>query len=303
MSALSSDLIPVLIDAIGVLGLYVIVNSGRISAGHAAFIGIGSYCAAALTTKAHLAVVPGIAAAIVVGALIGALFAAAVERLTHWFFAVSTIAFGFIVAGVLTNVSALGGAIGLSVATVYVTLPIALAVLGVAVVLVFVHDRTQWGRMSTAVRDDPIAARGLGINVSLVHVRAFAIGSGLAALSGALKTGYIGFVTPDDLSVSVSLLPLVYLTIGGGQRIAGALLGTLVLGLLPAVNSTFGEYRLEIYGALVVAVMVFRPNGVLGSYGGTSMLMATLRRRRTDRRMVGKPVPSSGMSPLRTTKE
>ncbi len=278
ISQWSSYLIPVLIDAIAVLGLYVIVNSGRISAGHAAFVGIGSYCTAELTAKAQLPVLPAIIVTIVIGAAVGALFAVAVERLAHWFFSVSTIAFGFLVAGTVTNVSSLGGAIGLNATSVYVGLALVLVVLVVVVLLVFGYDQSRWGRASRVVRDDPIAARGLGINVTLIHARAFAIGSGIAALSGALKIGYLGFVTPDDLSVSVSLVLLVYLTIGGSQRIAGALLGTLVLGLLPAVNQTFGTYRLEIYGVLVVLIMVFRPDGVLGAYSGTSSMLAHAKR-------------------------
>lgn len=271
-------LTPVVIDAIAVLGLYIIINSGRISAGHAVYVGVGSYVTALIIIESDVSIWTAFLPAILMSGILGMLFALVAEQLEHWFFAVATLAFGLMLAGIVGNLDLFGGPLGLYGTRADVTLPIAILSLVVAFLCVLIFDRSSWGRETRAVRDAPVAARALGINVYWVHVRSFALGSALAGLAGALRMGYIGSVNPTSMSFQVSLLFLVFLTVGGSSRILGALLGAVVLGLLPEMLRPLGNYRLEFYGLLVIAVMIFRPAGLVPSLRDIRSLLGFFKR-------------------------
>lgn len=258
-----SVLTPICIDAVAVLGLYVIAMSGRLSAGHAVYVGVGAYTAGVLTEHVSADLALSMACGFAITAVLGAVYSLIVEPLEDWFFAVSTLAFGLVVSAFVAKTDALGGALGIYGAVNEISLGFAVLVLACTVAAVAGLGYTRWGRRCRAVRDDPLAARSLGINVRLVHMYAFAIGCGIAGVAGALRFNYIGFVQPDDMSFENSLLLLVYLTIGGATVIAGPVFGTFALGLLPELLRPVGDYRLEVYGALVVIVMVFRPSGLV----------------------------------------
>lgn len=259
----SSIILPVLIDAIAVLGLYVIVSSGRLSIGHAAFFGIGSYASAVLSTRAGIPSWLSIAAGTAAAGAIGALFALVAERLSHWFFAIATLAFSVMLSGTFSNLEVLGGATGLYGVPLEIDLRGVAGLLAAVVLLVIVIDCSKFGRALRAVRNSEIAAQALGINPRATHVSAFAIGTALAGLAGGLWAHYMGLVKPGDLSLDHSLFFLVYLAIGGIEFWGGALLGTLTLGLLPEVLRFSREYRLAFFGLLLTAVMVLRPSGLL----------------------------------------
>lgn len=276
-------LTPILINAVAVLGLYIIVNSGRISAGHAVYVAVGSYVTALIIIESDVSIWIAFLPAILISGMLGTFFALLAEQLEHWFFAVATLAFGIMLSGLVGNLDLFGGPLGLYGTRADVDLPIAVLALISAVLLVFLFDRSGWGRETRAVRDSPVAAEAIGINVYWVHVRAFAIGSALAGLAGALRMGYIGSVDPTAMSFHVSLLFLVFLTVGGSWRISGALGGALVLGFLPESLRAVGTYRLEFYGLLVIAVMIFRPAGFVPSLSDIRSLLGFFTRGRWQR--------------------
>lgn len=259
----SSIAVPVLIDTIAVLGLYLIVSGGRLSIGHAAFFGIGAYTTAVLCTQFGVSSWLSIAAAVAVTGAAGALFAAIAERLGHWFFAIATLAFAIMLAGMLSSLDSLGGATGLYGVPLDVDLRVVLCALAAVLALIIVIDRSAFGRALRAVRNSELAAQALGIDPAAAHVCAFALGSAIAGLAGALWAHYLGMVKPDDLSLDHSLFFLVYLAVGGIEFWGGALLGTLVLGFLPEVLRFSHEYRLAFFGLLLTTVMVLRPSGLL----------------------------------------
>ena len=114
-----------------------------------------------------------------------------------------------------------------------------------------------------AVRDSEFAAQALAIRPAAIRIQAFTVGVAIAGFAGALYAHYLGLVKPGDLSLDRSLLFLVYLSIGGIEFWGGALLGTLLLGLLPEVLRFTREYRLAMFGALLTLVMLIRPAGLL----------------------------------------
>ena len=257
----SSIAIPVLIDAIAVLGLYVIASSGRLSIGHAAFFGIGCYVSAILSTQLTLPFWASIVLGAVAAGVFGLVFAMVAERLGHWFFAIATLAFSVMLSGIVSSVESLGGATGIYGIPIAVGVPAVLVSLAAVLVLVYWIDRSSLGRSLRAVRDSEIAAEAVGINPAYAHAGAFAIGTAIAGLAGGLWAHYLGVIKPVDMSLDRSLFFLIYLAVGGIEHWAGALLGTVTLGMLPEVLRFSREYRLAFFGLLLTGFMVLRPSG------------------------------------------
>jgi branched-chain amino acid transport system permease protein len=263
MDVLPSILTPVLINCIAVLGLYVIAASGRISAGHAAFFGIGGYASGLISIRLGFPPLGSMALGMLVAAACGAAFALIADRLSHWFFAVTTLAFAVMMLNLVSSFDALGGATGLY------GIPIATGLTEVAVALIvalgFVIwlDSTRFGRLMRAVRDSEPAAQALAINPMYVRTIAYAVGTGLAGFAGGLWSHYLGLIKPGDMSLDRSLLYLIYLSIGGIDHWLGALFGTLLLDLLPEFIRFSRGYRFVLFGALLALVMVLRPSGLI----------------------------------------
>jgi branched-chain amino acid transport system permease protein len=262
-SDLAFTLVPILIDAIAVLGLYVLANTGRLSVGHASFFGIGAYVSAVCSTKLALHPLIGITAGTAAAALVGFVFAVVADRLTHWFFAVTTLAFSVMVIGLVSGIDYLGAATGLYGIPLWIGLPEVLIALAATIALVVFVDGSPFGRAMRAVRDCEFAAQALAIRPARVRILAFALGTAIAGFAGGLYAHYLGLIKPGDLSLERSLLFLVYLSIGGIEFWGGAVLGTFVLGLLPEVLRFTREYRLAMFGALLTLVMLVRPAGLL----------------------------------------
>ena len=257
--------IPVVLDAIAVMGLYVIANTGRLSVGQAAFCGLGGYCSAILSVRLELPAALSIAIGTVFAGLIGVFFAVMADRLSHWFFAITTLAFSIMALGLISGMDGLGGANGLYGVPLSVGIvESVLCLLGVLVLIIAI-DHSPFGRRMRAVRDSEHAAVALGINPMRVRVMAFAIGSAIAGLAGGLWCHYLGLVKPSDLSLDRSLLFLVYLSLGGMEFWGGALLASIGLGLLPEALRFSREYRMALFGGLLTLVMVLRPAGLFGS--------------------------------------
>ena len=259
----ASIAIPVLIDAIAVLGLYLIASSGRLSIGHAAFFGIGCYASALLSTQLTLPFWASIGLGGVAAGAFGLVFAVVAERLGHWFFAIATLAFSVMLSGIVSSVESLGGATGIYGIPITVDLPVVLVAFAVVVAFVFWVDRSSFGRSLRAVRDSELAAEAVGINPAHAHAAAFALGTAIAGLAGGLWAHYLGVIKPVDMSLDRSLYFLIYLAVGGIEHWVGALLGTLTLGILPEVLRFSREYRLAFFGLLLTGFMVLRPSGFI----------------------------------------
>ena len=283
MSVLAYELIPIFIDAIAVLGLYVISCSGRMSVGHAAFFGIGGYASGLVSIHLGAPAALSVCAGALLAGLAGALFGAIVDRLSHWFFATTTIAFTVMVSGLFSSMELFGGAVGLHGVPLVVNFPITLTCLVMAVALVVALDHSSLGRRIKAVRESELAAESIGINLFRTRVLALFIGTSLAGLAGGLWVHYLGLIKPGDIGLERSLLFLIYLAIGSTETWYGALLGTLVLGYMPEVLRFSHDYRLAFFGALLTVVMVLRPYGLLPA----GMKFGALRDRLRGRRQPG----------------
>ncbi|WP_284619102.1 branched-chain amino acid ABC transporter permease [Aquabacterium humicola] len=267
--------ITVALNAIVCIGLNLLIGyAGQISLGHAAFYALGGYGSALLA--AHAGWPPLLAMPASVGA-VGAL-AWLVGRPTLRFsghtLAMGTLGLGVIVSIVLTNEDRLtGGPDGMAVPPlgfgsvalagehtwyVIVALALWLAVWGA---LNLIESPT--GRALRALHGSPIAAETLGIPVARYKLRAFVLSAVFAAAAGALAAHHAGFITPAKASFLHSVELVIMVVFGGMASVGGALLGAVVLTLLPQLLTALKDYEMVAFGAVLVATMVFFPRGVV----------------------------------------
>lgn len=243
--------------------------TGQISLGHAGFYAIGAYAAAILTTAAGWHPMPAVGAAILLAALVGAAVAAAALRVSGPYLAMVTIAFGIIVEGLLVEWVALTGGPGgifsipkpgLAQAYLLIT-----AAAGAALWMTANLRRSPWGRAFLAVRGSDVAAESLGLSAYYVRIVAFTLSAGFAGLAGALFAFRDGYISPDSFTLQVSILFLLALIFGGMGHVAGPLVGSLVLTLLPELLTGLADYRLILYGSLLMLSIYWLPTGVVGA--------------------------------------
>jgi len=279
------------------LGLNIVVGmAGLLDLGYAAFFAIGSYSYAMLASQQFGIHVPFwgmlfLAAAI--AALFGILLGAPTLRLRGDYLAIVTLGFGEIVPqtflnlsqftngpngiGSLDQPSLFGNPFGFS-ATPYYYVLLALIVLGILAARNLQNSRV--GRAWMAIREDELAARHAGINTTAAKLSAFALGASFSGLAGVAYAAKLGIVSPDEFGFNVSVLVLSMLVLGGMGNIAGVIAGSFVLSfingfLLPQstaivhslglANVDFTNYRFMLYGAILVLMMLFRPEGLIPS--------------------------------------
>jgi len=251
-------------------GLNVLVGfTGQTSLGHAGLYAFGAYTAALCATRAGLPEWAAIAAALAVTAIVGAAVAAAALRVSGPYLAMVTIAFGLIVEGVLIEWgSVTGGPGGIfnipkpALRTHYWTV---LAVAALALWLTANLRRSAWGRACLAVKSSEVAAESLGLSAYYVRIAAFTVSAAFAGVAGALFTFLNGYISPDSFTLQTSILFLLALLFGGLGRIAGPVAGSIALTILPELLTTLVDYRLILYGSLLLLSIYWLPEGIVGA--------------------------------------
>ena len=202
------------------------------------------------------------------GAVVGLVIGWPVARLTGVYLVVFTLAFGLAVPELLLDEpSFTGGGNGLTIAVPTFMqnsqnqFLVALGVAAVAAVLFAIASRSQAGRRWRAVRDSEPGVAGIGWSPTVAKVTAFAFGSSLAALGGSLTGILVGYVSPDDYSVFLSIYLVIAVVIGGPGTILGSMIGALVITLLPYYLAGSNTPQL-IFGIAVVVILIFAPEGI-----------------------------------------
>ncbi|OAT79363.1 branched-chain amino acid ABC transporter permease [Desulfotomaculum copahuensis] len=269
---------------IAALGLNLITGMcGQLSFGHAAFLSIGAYTAAIMTRNLHLPFIPCVFAGGLMAALFGALLGLPVLKLTGDYLGIATLGFGEIVRVVFTNLKITGGAIGLAAIPRDTNLINVLVFVVLTVWAMSYLHNSRFGRALAAIREDEIAAESMGINAMFYKVQAFALGCFFAGMSGAFYAHLLQYLNPSDFGFARSFDILNFVVLGGLGSIPGAIVGTAVLTLAPEFLRFVAQYRMMIYGALLVLMMIFRPNGLLGGVDFRRLL----RRRRQKAAVAG----------------
>jgi len=274
------------------LGLNVITGlTGQLSLGHAAFMSIGAFVSAICTIRLGLPFELNLAISGLVAAGVGALIGFPILRLSGDYLAVCTLGFAEIVKVVFLNLDVTNRAFGLSVPQPELLVPMPYYVLGVAVLsILFVASlhSSRFGRALKAIREDEIAAEAMGIDPARYKVRSFAIGAFLAGIGGALYAHFLGYINPSDFGFLKSVDILGMVVLGGLGSIPGTVIGAAILTAAPEFLRFMAQYRMLVYGALLVCLMVFRPNGLLGGVNVTGLLLRAAGRNKLDTRGKGR---------------
>lgn len=253
------------INIILALGLNLITGvTGQLSMGHAGFMSIGAYTAAILTLQLGLPFSVALISGAVMAGLFGFLIGIPTLRLDGDYLAMVTIGFAEIIRVFFLNFELGGKATGLYGMTQYTNFTL---VWVLVIIIIFLNAKllkSRYGRAFYAIRENEIAAEAAGINTTLMKVLVFTIGAFLAGLAGGLYAHYMGYIAPQDFGFMKSIEILNMVVLGGMGSIPGAVLGSVILTLAPEMLRIVADYRLLFYGALLVILMIFRPNGLLG---------------------------------------
>ena len=250
---------------IAALGLHLITGvTGQFSFGHAAFLSIGAYSSALMTIHLGTPFILNMVAGGLIAAFCAVLLGIPSFRLTGDYLGITTLGFGEIVKVVFINMKITGGAGGLGGIPRETNVVLVYVVVIITVLGLYRIQNSRFGRALMAIREDEIAAETMGINPRIYKIKGFAIGTFLAGVSGALFAHMMQFLSPLDFGFAKSFELLNFVVLGGLGSIPGAILGTTVLSLAPEFLRFVREYRMLIYGALMVIMMIFRPYGLLG---------------------------------------
>jgi branched-chain amino acid transport system permease protein len=241
---------------------------GQFSLGHGAFYGAGAYAAALCATAGYSVPVALLAGIVVAGAL-GFIVGFASVRLREDFLAVTTIGVSFLFVGFVRKQHWLGAEMGLSKIPGSGLGPdgnAAMILLFAAATIAFslYLNRSWMGFAFRAVADDEQAARTIAIPASTYKLVAFAIGTAIAGLAGGLYTYFTQFIVPDSFGFILSVTLMAMVVIGGTGSTWGVVAAAIILTLLPEAFRFINDYRLLIFGGLLMLVMRFAPGGLAG---------------------------------------
>lgn len=251
--------------------------TGQVSLGHAAFYAIGAYTSAILTTRYGISFFVSAPIAALTAGLGGLLLGLPTLRLSGTYLAIATLGFCEVVRMVLLNWEVVtNGPLGISkiprpsVFGHQLTLAnnglyylmVILVVLTTATMIAII--RSKMGRALKAIREDELAATMMGIKTTTYKVIAFVISAFFSGLAGAFYAHLIRFIDPNTFTFDTSILILSIVILGGMGTINGMFLGSTILISFPEVLRFLQEYRFVVYGVLLVVMMRFRPQGILG---------------------------------------
>jgi len=276
------------INIILALGLNLITGvTGQLSMGHAGFMSIGAYTSAILSLQFGMPFWLCLMAAGLTAAMAGVLIGIPTLRLEGDYLAMVTIGFAEIVRVVFLNLDIAGRGMGLSGIPANTSFSV---VWGLVIVIVLLNTgllKSRPGRALYSIREDEIAAEASGVNTTLYKVIAFAMGTFLAGIGGSLYAHYLTYISPQDFDFMRSVEYLNMVVLGGMGSIPGTILGAVILTIAPEGLRFVEDYRLLFYGGLLVILMIFRPNGLLGDVRWVDV-------KRTWARIRGQAVASSG---------
>ena len=288
-------------DVLGFVGLYILLGlglnivvgfAGLLDLGYVAFYAVGAYSVAILTARSSYLVDGSVTApaaggwtnfwiavpiTIVIAVIIGVAIGAPVLRLRGDYLAIVTLGFGEIIRTLVLSdwlKGTFGGPQGLTeVASVpffglntrdpQILYYLIYAFAGLALFISYRLKTSRVGRAWAAMREDEDIAEGMGVSVIKYKLLAFATGAAVGSLGGAFFAAKLSVANPGSFTLVVSINVLAVVVLGGIGSIPGVVVGSLVLVGLPELLREFGEFRLHIYGAILIAIMILKPEGLI----------------------------------------
>jgi branched-chain amino acid transport system permease protein len=247
---------------LGALSVYIILATGQLSLGNAAFMAIGAYLTSYLTVNVGVPLTPALIIAAVTAGLIGVIVGFPALRLKGIYLAMATLGFGEMMRSFFINFSTMGGSGGfhgmkhISVGYIWAWAG------GILVILMLVERSRVWLEMQ-AVHDDETAAGLIGLNTVAIKVSAFGIGAAVAAISGGLFAHHHVYIEPGNFGFERSIDFVLAAILGGSTLGLGSLVGAVLLVFLPEFLRPIADWRLAAFGALLILVLLVRRQGIL----------------------------------------
>ena len=249
--------------------------AGQFSIGHAAFYGVGAYTSALFSTRLGVPFWIAIFLAGIVAALIGASLAYPTLKLKGVYMTLSTLAFGQVIYIIILNWTSLtNGPYGIKNITIpslfgyvvetkdYYYLGLVLLIISYIVIKRVLVSKT--GRAIIAMNEDSIVANSMGVNITRCRLFAFSFSAFFAGIAGSFFAHYVTFVSADSFMLAESTTMLAMLLLGGLNSLPGSIIGPAVLLIASELMSGIYEYRMLIYGLIIIIFIIFLPKGLLG---------------------------------------
>jgi len=273
------------INALLGLSVYATLSCGQLALSSAGFMAIGAYAAALLTVRAHVPFPLVLAVAMLIPAFVAVPLGLPVLRLKGVFLAIATIGFGEVVRLGFVNWEYVNGAQGIVAIPQLAAVWLIYLCLAAAIFVFWRLRGSKWGFALEAIREDEPAARTMGIATATYKLAMLAFGAALAGLAGALEGHFTFMVAPNGFAFGRVVEMLVFAVVGGMATFWGPVVGAAFLTLLPEVLREVaplvgiepGPLRLMVNGLVLLAVILFLPNGLVS-------LPAEVRERRALRR-------------------
>ena len=244
------------------LSVYAIIATDQVSLGNAGFMAIGAYTSAYLTVKTGLAIFPAIVIGALAASVMGLLVGIPVLRLSGLYIVMATFGFGEVVRTFFLNFEPTGGAYGFR-GPIGTTVLMIFGWVLAFIIFFWLLSHSRLGRSLAAVRDDPEVASSIGLNVKLLKLGAFWLGAFIAGAAGGLYAHYMFYIESNSFHILVSTMAILYVILGGMYTFWGAVVGAIIFSILPEMLRFMQDWRLSLYGAVLVLMLIFRPSGII----------------------------------------
>lgn len=263
-----ATLVTVCINIILAVSLNLITGfTGQFSLGHAGFMSVGAYVCALVTMR--ISTIPGFILGVISGAIAAAILGGLVGlptlRLRGDYLAIATLGMSEIVRIIFLNMEITNGAAGLNGIPQFINWTWLFIFTAGTVLFLANFVKSAHGRACISIREDEIAAEAMGIDTIRYKVIAFIIGAFCAGIAGAVYSSYFYFLKPDLFGFLKSVDVLVIVVLGGLGSMSGSILAAILLALISTYLQSFPEIRMVLYSLILVIIMIFRPQGLMGS--------------------------------------
>ncbi len=259
-----ADLVIIGINMIMALSMFLPLQVGQLSFGQAGFMSIGAHLAVVLTLYAGVWFPLALLLAGLGTWVIGFLVGLPALRLRGLLLALMTFAFAQVVEVFFLNFEPTGAAEGIKAIPYYTNLWYIFGFLALLVIFLVRLRTSRMGRAFEAVKLDEAAAEAMGVNVTRVKLTAFSAGAFVAGVGGGLYAHYALFIQYSDFGFEKAVDIAMYTVLGGMDVVYGPILGAFIITYLEIALQFLAEWRWEVWGSIVILVMIFRPQGILG---------------------------------------
>lgn len=261
----ANTLIFIAINIILAVSLHLVIGiTGQFSIGHAGFLAVGAYISAIFTMKLQFPFPAALIAGGVIAAVAGLMVGIPSLRLKGDYLAIATLGFAEIIRIVFLNIDYVGGAAGMQVSH-FTDWTYAFICLLITILVIVNFTNSRHGRACIAIRENEIAADAMGINTTYYKVVAFALGSFFAGIAGGLYAHNFYIIQPTNFGFLKSFDILIFVVLGGLGSLSGAVISAILLTIVSTFLQDYPETRMIIYSLVLVVVMLYRPQGLMGT--------------------------------------